>query len=388
MRIVFVTPYFYPALQYGGTPRAAYELARALAKRGNQMTVLTTDSAGDSRIKDEGRGRHVTHKFDGLEVHYYPNLSNRLAFGQRIFLPIGMRPDIRNHLDRADVVHIHEFRSLLTVIASKAAKRGHLPYVVSPHGGLRYLGKEIPKRMFDFVWGKQVLANAAAVAVVSEYERKEAASFNVSPKQIRLLPNPIVIEEFDKLPAAGSFKSRRRLAGRIILFLGRLHWVKGGDLLVKAFAQLKHPDLQLVIAGPDDGQKTELMQIVESHRLSECVVFTGFLDSTEKLEALIDADVVVVPSRSEVFSITATESLLCGTPVIVSSCCGLQATLNEQAGVRRFLNEDIQDLVRVLADTLSHDTPRAECAKAREIITRELSAETVAAGAESLYRGL
>src|SRR6516164_6902161 len=74
LRITFVIPHFYPALEYGGQPRAAYELARALVKIGHHVKVLTTDSGGKSRLAKSGR-----QNVDGIEVVYYRNLSNRLA---------------------------------------------------------------------------------------------------------------------------------------------------------------------------------------------------------------------------------------------------------------------------------------------------------------------
>ena len=88
MRLVFVIPYFYPAWQYGGQPRSCYELARILVQRGHRVNVLTTDSAGASRLKrppaQPGRGVMI----DGIEVFYYRNLSNHLAYRHRFFWPV------------------------------------------------------------------------------------------------------------------------------------------------------------------------------------------------------------------------------------------------------------------------------------------------------------
>jgi glycosyltransferase involved in cell wall biosynthesis len=383
MRIIFVTPYFYPAWQYGGTPRAAYELARALVRRGNSVTVLTTDSAGNVRLETKGDSPSVQ-KIDEINVCYYPNLSNRLAYDQRIFLPMRLFRDLSRYLGSCDVVHIHEFRSFLTVAAARGARRLGVPYVVSPHGGLRHLGKEYLKRAFDQMWGDSILQNAAAIAVVSEVERNEALTRD-NASRVKLLPNPIVVEDYASLPQRGALRAKYGITDPIILFLGRLHWVKGADLLVRALAILnRERKVHLVLAGPDDGQRSFLERLVQDERVEGRVTFAGFITGREKLEALVDADVVAVPSRSEVFSITTVESLLCGTPVVLSSTCGLTENLNERYGVTRFKSEDMTDIAGALSSVLENRR-RPDVADIREFIVREFSPDSVGAVAEALY---
>src|ERR1051326_1578697 len=115
MRIVFAIPYFYPAWQYGGTPRAAFEYAKSLVQRGHDVSVLTTDSIGDDRLTGCKDGECVD--VDGVQVFYYRNISNRLAFKQRIFWPAAMFADLQKHLAHADVLHVHDLRSSVSVRA-------------------------------------------------------------------------------------------------------------------------------------------------------------------------------------------------------------------------------------------------------------------------------
>src|SRR5712691_9389400 len=147
MRIGFVIPYFYPAFEYGGTPRVAYEFARSLVRRGHKVTVLTTDSGGKKRI-DRRAVATREGSLEGIEVFYYPNLSNYLAYEQRLFLPRQLFQNIHRDLFSLEVVHIHEFRSLLSVAAHSALRQLNIPYVLSPHGGLQRLGKEWLKALF------------------------------------------------------------------------------------------------------------------------------------------------------------------------------------------------------------------------------------------------
>src|SRR4051794_9730368 len=118
MHVGIVIPYFPPAWQYGGTPRAAFNLARALVDRGHAIRVLTTDSGGLSRLPSGSASQ-----WRGIEVHYYRNISNHLAYRHRLFLPPAFYTQIEKQLSGCDVLHIHEFRSTLTPRAVRAAHR-------------------------------------------------------------------------------------------------------------------------------------------------------------------------------------------------------------------------------------------------------------------------
>ena len=141
MKIAFVIPSFYQAWDYGGPPRVAYDLACALVERGHVVRVLTTDSGGRKRIADVDRDSIREREPDGLETVYYRNLSNYLAYTHRIFLPLELFRSMKQQLAGFEVVHVHEFRSTLAVPAYRAARQLGIPLVLSPHGGLKRLGK-------------------------------------------------------------------------------------------------------------------------------------------------------------------------------------------------------------------------------------------------------
>src|SRR5688572_28104265 len=151
MKIIFVIPYFYGAWAYGGQPRSAYEMAKGLVLRGHSVKVLTTDSGGDHRVADSGAA-HSKGNVDGIEIHYYRNVSNYLAFRHRLFWPREFFRDLKSQITGAEIIHLHELRSFLTVAASPAAARLGIPVALSPHGGLRHLGKRGAKRIFDSLW--------------------------------------------------------------------------------------------------------------------------------------------------------------------------------------------------------------------------------------------
>lgn len=386
MKITFAIPYFYPAWQYGGVPRSAFELARGLARRGHSVRVLTTDSAGETRIRDleQNQERNV----EGIDVYYCRNVSNALAYHQRVFWSPEFARQIRKRMTNTDVVHVHELRSTTSIFAFRAAQRARMPYALSAHGGLKHLGKRMAKAAFDSLWGNQIMAHAAAFIAVSLIEEREAQTFGVESRRIRRLANALDLEAYHDLPPREAFRSRWRIeAGTVILFLGRLHWVKGADLLVEAFqkARQQQGDIHLVVAGPDEGQETHLQKRIQALHLDQSVTFTGFLNDSQKIEALTGSDVLVVPSRSEVFALTAIESLACGTPVIMSSACGLYPMPSEEQGIRTFESENVDDLTDKLLGMAGRKPFRHNVAAGRDFVFREFSPDVIAAQAEGIY---
>ena len=105
-----------------------------------------------------------------------------------------------------------------------------------------------------------------------------------------------------------------------IAALGRIHPVKGYDLLIESFAQIhtQYPEFLLKIAGKDDGCKAALEELVQKHALTSKVSFIGNVSGEEKELFLRKAKCLVMPSHTENFGIVAVEAMAQGTPVIAS----------------------------------------------------------------------
>jgi glycosyltransferase involved in cell wall biosynthesis len=387
MNITFVIPYFDPAWEYGGTPRAAADLALALVERGHSVRVLTTDSMGSRRMSASERVQLRQGGTGRLETIYFRNISNYMAYRQRIFVPPSLWWSMSRWVGGADLIHVHEYRSTLNPAVLGAARRWGIPFVVSPHGGLRRLGRSRLKAIYDTLWGDRFLREAGGVLAVSDLEAREASDAGVPQERIRLLPNGIRLEEFDQLPEPGAFFRRRNLGcRRYLLFLGRLNWIKGPDLLVEAYRRLRSqdPDLGLVVAGPDDGFERVVRRL--SVDLGRAVNLIGSLGHLEKCEALVDAEALVIPSRHDMFPVSALEALVCGTPVHVSSGCGLPGLFDASLGVRRFATGDPEALAASLRSTRAGSDTLRKAARAGAAVVRErFSTAAVARIAEGIY---
>src|SRR6185436_954669 len=123
LRILHVVPYYEQAWAYGGIPRLATTMTRALARRGHHVTVCTTDVRGQhSRAVAKADGP------DGVEVRTFSNVSNALAYHLQFFTPIGLRSCLRSSAHTFDVAHIHACHNLPGALAADAFFRAGVPY--------------------------------------------------------------------------------------------------------------------------------------------------------------------------------------------------------------------------------------------------------------------
>lgn len=139
-----------------------------------------------------------------------------------------------------------------------------------------------------------------------------------------------------------------------MLFLSRIHERKGADLLLASFSRLKRTvdfPVTLVVAGPDEGYLQNLKSLAKRLRIENEVLFPGLLQGREKLEAYVDADVFVLPSkdRYESFGNVALEALACGTPVIVTNNCGVSEWIGSNVGfVIRYDQMELCDALKAI----------------------------------------
>lgn len=204
------------------------------------------------------------------------------------------------------------------------------------------------------------LDHASTVHYTTQEEKRQAAPL--------LLKAPAIVEslgldltEFADLPPAGSFRNRHPSIGKheIVLFMSRLHPKKGLDLLIPAFAAFQS-DAYLVIAGPDEGgYEQTVRRLVEQHGLAGRVIFTGMLRGRERIAALADADVFVLPSYQENFGIVVPEALASGTPIVLSDQVNFSEFLVD-CPFATVIPCDVGRLATALAEWMNDPTRRAD----------------------------
>jgi len=122
---------------------------------------------------------------------------------------------------------------------------------------------------------------------------------------------------------------------RLILFLGRVHEKKGGDLLVNAFhrllTEMPDPSVQLVMAGPDESSYALwLKKMADALGIGNRITWTGMLKGDLKWGAFQAAEVFILPSHQENFGISVAESLSASVPVLISNKVNIWREIEEE----------------------------------------------------------
>lgn len=314
MKIALVIPSFYPATVYGGSIFASYYLTREAAKNGLNICVFTTNANGNERLKVVSN-KEV--QLDDFKVKYYHEQWIKF-FSFRLL--IGLWNDIKS----ADVLHLQAIFSYPTPIALIYAFLLNKKVLFSPRGSLsKYTfqsGGFIKKMWLNFLikpFTKKVFWHATST------KEKEEIKHRFPKAKIHLISDGTYVE---------SIKAVTK--DNYIAALGRLHPVKGYDLLIRAFAEVqkKHADLVLKIAGEDDGEKSRLEKVAQENNLVDKVLFLGNVSGVEKEQFLQKAKCLVMPSHTENFGIVAVEAMALGTPVIASKNTPWEVIEKRKAG--------------------------------------------------------
>jgi glycosyltransferase involved in cell wall biosynthesis len=175
---------------------------------------------------------------------------------------------------------------------------------------------------------------------------------------------------------------------KTILFVGRLHPIKGLDLLIQAYAQVCQEisdPVRLVLVGPDQGSREILSRLATALGVRDRVVFTGPLFGPEKEAILWSADLFVMPSLTEGFSVAVLEAMAHRLPVIITDTCNFPEVVSEQAGL--VVSRDVGRLARSLAVLLRDEERRkAMGRRGRHLVKKCFTWDSIAAQFMRLYQ--
>jgi glycosyltransferase involved in cell wall biosynthesis len=301
------------AASTGGPARAVVDMARAVAARGHDVSIYTTDrdmtpAERAAPPPDDGVERHVfAQGFPALFATSWP-----------------LARALDDAIPKADIVHIHSLYLFHVWYAARVCRKHGVPYILRPHGTLDpFLWKRhrARKKLLELAFQDRVIAHAAALHYTAEEEMRLAAPYVHGARGV-VVPNGLDMAAYATLPAKGGFFARHPdLAGtKPVLFLSRINFKKGLDVLIPAFAKAlaADPALRLVIAGPDDGYKATAEGFAASAGVADRIVWVGMLDAAAKRDAFADCALFALPSWSENFGIAIVEAMACGVPVVIS----------------------------------------------------------------------
>lgn len=349
----------------GGPTQVLKGLATAQAEMGHEVTVCTTDRGNPTREKLPSCHFQSLYP-DQVTLNVFP-----VAYSPLLFAPILARW-LRQNAHTFDLMHVHGLYRFPPTYAAYQARRLGVPLVIRPHGALDpYLYDKssrnpLLKRIYERCFDLPNLNGASAIHYTADEERKRASFLGLRSRSF-VVPNGLDWKAYESLPTRGALRTRWGLGpGPLVLFLGRLHFKKGLDLLIPAFATLRRrtPDAQLVIAGPqNDDYGSKVRGWVHDHGLESAVHFVGPLEGADVVQAYVDVDVFALPSYTENFGMTVAEAMACGLPVVISDQVNIHAEV-AQAGAGLVTRCDASEVAEALGTLLETPSRRREMGEA------------------------
>ena len=335
IKLLHISPSYYPAFRFGGPIQSVHLLNKALVKKGVKVDVLTT-TAGNNKesmdawvhncIKEDGWCH-----FDGVRVKYLDFVGY-----EHYNFSLQMVKEIWKVIDNYDLVHITavwNFPVLAGAFISLIKKK---PYIISPRGIFHkeaFTSKSgLIKKFYFNLFAKHYLQKAAAIHYTSQIEKEESEQL-LKHKNSFVIPNGIQISSI-----AISGKVIAPLTNKnYLLILGRIDRIKGFDLLLPAFANIikKFNDLILVIAGDDNSPYAqEVRNMIEDMKINKNIIFTGQVTGDDKWALYKNALMFVLPSYSENFGMSVVEAMACECPVVISNKIGIyKEVADNNAGI-------------------------------------------------------
>ena len=363
-------------------------ISKELAKRGHKVIVYTSDVDDDySRVSENIK------EIDGIEVHYFRNLTTKTT-PYKVFIVPSMVSTLKKTIKSFDVVHIHGHRSFQNPAICKLSKSKAVPYIIHAHGTLpRIMAKQRLKWIYDVLFGYRLLRDASRVIALNQMEAEQYRGMGVPEEKIAVIPNGIDLSEYADLPLKGSFKKKFNINDdeKIVLYLGRIHKIKGIDILVEAFADIveKLEGVRLVVVGPDDGHLGELEVLTNDLKIKDNVLILGPLYDKDKLEAYVDADVCVLPSRYETFPMSLLEAYACANPIVCSKVCGLKDLVIDDVTGLLVEEENVSQLAHSILSMLNDgDRAKEMGMRGRRFVEENFTLEKTVSKLEKIYEDI
>ncbi len=330
-RLVRVTQVF-PTLarSHGGPPNSGRGLAEGLARVGCSVDLCSLEWP-------ERWGEDVAVDADLVRVH--KTKPARGLLGQAV-----VPPAFRRHVEQlcrdSDIVHANMLWDPMNRLVADLCRKLPRPMVLGPRGCLSagaFGRKAWKKRLGMILFARRNLRQAACLHALTARERDDVRRFGLT-NPVAVIPNGVDLHDLSAAPGSPAEERWDALAGRKrLVFLGRLHPIKGLESLVPAWceASRSHPEWVLVLAGPDEvGLRSKLDRVVSDAGAESRVLFTGPVYGEEKDALLRGADGFCLTSFTEGMSVSLLEGMSYSLPILFTRTCYFDEIEQRQAGLK------------------------------------------------------
>jgi len=344
MKIVHVHHHYYPVV--GGIERAVQSLAEELVRMGHEVHVITSKFGAENRSDEERINGVFVHRVKASRI-YFPDATYPLEYPEDV-------------LKNADIIHGHSQNSLFTVkIIERAKDLGtktamHFMAVDAlndhPNPLIRSLGPFYAKRVL-----KKAIA-LSDIKLVRSLRDQELLSKRYNVEAI-FIPDGVPQSLISHKYSGDEFRRHYGIDGEYILYVGRLHPLKGLEVLINSmYYVLKNSiDLKLVVIGPGDAEPYK--ELAQRFGIERSVLFLGFVDEETKIGAIDGSVATVIPSICdyvEVYPMIISEAWARSKPVIATRVGGIPYRVKHMINGLLVSPKDPKALAEAIM-TLMHD---------------------------------
>jgi len=321
MKICLVSSSFYPATFYGGPISATWDLSKKLTEKGIKVYVSTTNSNGRKKL-DVERNKYLEKEVNVFVKYYNEQIINKLSLS---FI-FGVWSDIK----KSDAVYIQYLFHYTVLFSLLFSVIQHKKIIICPRGSFSAFTLSNKLTFFKNLWlslfikpfVNKIVWQASSYLEEFDIKKKFPAS------TVEIINDGVDFQSFQVYQEISKIELVNRHSNSSItkvsdLFfsMGRLHKIKGFDILIDAFHLLlkEDKDAKLIIAGGDDGVGEQLNNQIKKLNIENSVFLIGAIGFDEKKMLLNNCDYFTLASEFESFGIVVAEALSCGLPVVVSN---------------------------------------------------------------------
>lgn len=369
MRILHVLPSINNIT--GGPAKSIPLQLASLAKLGHHVDLFTT------RWPDlELSTKPSVYKEKGVTIHIFP--ATPLWPLYHVPYSRSLIAAIRNTRGQYDIYQSSSLWNPLATHAMVLFRRYKLPYTITCHGmmdPLVFARHRVAKWCWHQLWERRNFEHAEAVQFTSEMELQKAQNSAWKIRRSLVMPISVEVSAGLELPQRTQIESAfPQLIGKeVVLFVGRINWVKNLDLLLAALARLRQlgRDVVLLCVGPDsDHYQQVLEKQAKQLGVESALVFAGLLEGDALKAAFSRADVAALVSRKENFGLAAAEALAAGVPIVLSD--GVDMGKHWVAPPVWRVTQDIESISHGLSHALDFSkTSGTPCESARQLARLE-----------------
>lgn len=396
MKILQVCPAYFPAISIGGPIFTMRSFQNVLVANRHDADVVSTPLGLSQNDRSSviyntalpiegsrtaiGVGCITYHRYYG-----YPHFT----FSPQTFW--WLMKNIRNY----DVAVLHGVWNFPILAAAFACSINNVPFFIFPHGTLYRETVELRsahlKRIFLKLFVERILRSARRVIFTTQDESDKVTKYLQIDMKSVIVPNIVRSADFVDLPERGQFRRQFGIPDDALMLLhyGRISKKKGLEFTVQALSKLvlEFPAAILVVVGGDEeGYRAIVERRARELGVLDQVIFTGLVDPRIGKQAMVDADVFVLPSLSENFGMAVVEAMLCRLPVVISDNVGIAPDV-ARAGAGKVVTLTVENepLISTIAGLLrAPEDRRIQGIKGRQFAIEHYDDKAVSSRVEAL----